>query len=122
LPNSSVATQTRSRIRLEFYLPEQPGRLRYRVARDWLIRELTYSQGGATRIESLSGTYLSREERVITDQVSLVWCDTIFSWNSRRERTELLAYAAQLRRFLEMHLVEEETILIAVVPVYHLVT
>ena len=122
MPSSSDAIQARSRIRLEFYLPERSERLRYRVAREWLIRELTYSQGGTSRVENLNGTYLSGEGQVIADRVSLVWCDTIFSWNSRRERAELLAYAAQLKRFLEMHLVEEETILIAVVPVYHLVT
>jgi hypothetical protein len=120
LPSSSDATRARSRIRLEFYLPERPERLSYRVAREWLIRELTYSQGGTSRIESLSGTYLSREGQVIADRVNLVWCDTILSWNSRRERAELLAYAAQLKRFLEMHLVEEEAVLIAMVPVYHL--
>lgn len=122
MPNSNDSTRTRSRIRLEFYLPERAERTRYRVAREWLIRELTYSQGGTSRVEDLSGTYLSGEGQVITDRVSLVWCDTIFSWNSRRERAELLAYAAQLKRFLEMHLVEEEAILIAVVPVYHPVT
>ena len=122
MPSSSSATRVRSRIRLELYLPERSERLRYQVAREWLIRELTYSQGGTSRVESLSGTYLSREGKVIADQVSLVWCDTILNWNSRRERAELLAYAAQLKRFLEMHLVEEEAILIAVVPVYHLVT
>jgi len=120
LRRSRKSIRTTSRIRIEFYLPERPERLRYQVVRDWIIRELTYLRGGTTRIEGAKGTYRSENGGLIPDVVTLIWCDFALDWQIPKDRRQALDYITRLRLFMREMLHEEEEILIVLLPVLHL--
>lgn len=105
------------RIRVEVYVP-----IRYEAAYQdilsWLIREFTELRGGCTVIENAGGYYLSEENQIIDDRVSVVYCDFTLNWNKRAERNEVLQYCAGLQTFLLENL-WEEAVLIVTHPVSH---
>jgi hypothetical protein len=121
LPRSKKSIPIISRIRIEFYLPKRPGFRRYEIVRDWLIWGLTYLRGGTTRVEEARGTYRSEGGEIIADVITVLWCDFALDWNRARDRQEAVEYVAKLRLFIRQMLVEEEEILIALLPVYHFV-
>jgi hypothetical protein len=105
------------RIRVEVYVPVRY-ETTYQNILSWLIREFTELRGGCTVIENAGGYYLSEENEIIDDRVSVIYCDFPMSWNRRAEREEVLRYCAGLRGFLLDNL-WEEAILIAAHPVSH---
>jgi hypothetical protein len=105
------------RIRVEVYVP-----IRYEAAYQdtlsWLIQEFTELRGGCTVVEDAGGYYLSQENEIIEDRVSVVYCDFPMNWSKRAERNEVLQYCAELQTFLLENL-WEEAILIVAYPVSH---
>lgn len=106
-----------SRIRVEVYIPVryEPA---YQNTLSWLVREFTELRGGCTVIENVAGYYLSEQNEIIDDRVSVVYCDFPMNWNRRAERGEVLRYCAGLQGFLLDNL-WEEAVLIAAYPVSH---
>ena len=105
------------RIRVEVYVPirYEPA---YQDTLSWLIGEFTQLRGGCTVIENTGGYYLSQEDEIVDDRVSVVYCDFPMSWSKRTERDEVRQYCAGLQRFLLENL-WEEAILIVAYPVAH---
>lgn len=105
------------RIRVEVYVP-----IRYEAAYQntlsWLVREFPELRGGCTVVENAAGYYLSEQNEIIDDRVSVVYCDFPLSWNRRTDRGEALRYCAGLQKFLLDNL-SEEAVLITAYPVSH---
>ena len=105
------------RIRVEVYVP-----IRYEAAYQdtlsWIIREFTELRGGCTVIEDAGGYYLSRQNEIIDDRVSVVYSDFPMDWNNLTARNEALSYCSGLETFLLENL-WEEAILITAYPVSH---
>ena len=105
------------RVRVEVYLP-----IRYEAAYQdtlsWLISEFTELRGGCTVIEEAGGYYLSQQNEVIDDRVSIAYSDFPLDWNNSTARNEALSYCSGLETFLLENL-WEESILVAVHPVFH---
>jgi hypothetical protein len=106
------------KIRVEVYVPirHEPA---YKETLSWVIEEFTQLRGGCTVSENLGGYYLSRNNKVIEDRVSMVYSDFPMNWEEQAERTDVLDYCASLQEFLLENLWEEE-ILIGAYPVSHL--
>ena len=105
------------RIRVEVYVP-----IRYEPAYQdtltWLIEEFTELRGGCTVNENVGGYYLSQNNKVIDDRVSIVYSDFPMNWDKEAQRIDVLNYCATLQGFLLENLWEEE-IMIAAYPVSH---
>ncbi|HEY3024982.1 MAG TPA: hypothetical protein VGJ55_02400 [Pyrinomonadaceae bacterium] len=105
------------RVRVEVYLP-----IRYEAAYQdtlsWLISEFTELRGGCTVIEDAGGYYLSQQNEVIDDRVSILYSDFPLDWNNSTARNETLSYCSGLEAFLLENL-WGESILIAAHPVFH---
>ena len=86
------------RIRVEVYVP-----IRYEAAYQdtlsWIIREFTELRGGCTVIEDAGGYYLSRQNEIIDDRVSVVYSDFPMDWDDRTARDEPWRTALVLRHF-----------------------
>ena len=106
------------KIRVEVYVP-----IRYEPAYQdtltWLIEEFTELRGGCTVNENVGGYYLSQNNEVIDDRVSIVYSDFPMDWDKQADRNDVLNYCSTLQGFLLENLWEEE-ILIAAYPVLHL--
>lgn len=105
------------RIRVEVYVPirYEPA---YQNTLSWVIDEFTELRGGCTVNESVGGYYLSHDNQVIDDRISVVYCDFPLDWDSSRERKDVLEYCSKLQRFVLENL-SEEAVLISVYPVSH---
>ncbi len=103
------------KARIEVYLPEQP-KPAYRRLLDELREEFSYTFGGATVINGLDGSYMSRAGAVLRDRVNLIYADAPFSVELTRERVS--CYAEWLRQ-AAFEALEEEAALVAVFTVYH---
>ena len=105
------------RVRVEVYVP-----IRYEVAYQetlsWVIREFTELYGGCTVIEDAGGYFLSRQNEIIDDRVSVVYSDFPMDWNDPASQDEAMSYCSGLRTFLLENLWEED-ILIAAYRVSH---
>jgi hypothetical protein len=103
------------RARIEVYLPEvdHPAYIDLLAA---LKREFTHTHGGCTVIRGLEGEYLSRIGNMISDRINLVYTDTSFSFTDNFAK--LSNYADALRDAGHRAL-NEEVILVAVIPLYH---
>jgi hypothetical protein len=103
------------RARVEVYLPDLP-RAAYSNLLDELTQEFTYTFGGCTMIRGLDGSYLSGAGSPIQDRINLIYTDTRYSF---AENLEIIStYADKLKAAANTAL-EEETVLIAVLRVYH---
>jgi len=72
--------------------------------------------GGCTIVKGLEGSYLSSHGQVISDRINLVYTDTPFNFQDNFSAISL--YADKLRAAADKAL-DEETILVAVLEVYH---
>lgn len=72
--------------------------------------------GGCTIVKGLEGRYLLSRGKVISDQINLVYTDTSFNLQDHLPAVSL--YADRLREAAHKAL-EEETILVAVLQVFH---
>lgn len=106
------------KIRVEVYVPirYEPA---YQDTLNWLIEEFTELRGGCTVHEDVGGYYLSVQDKVIKDRVSVVYSDFPMDWAKQAERRDVYDYCSTLKNFLLENLWEEE-ILITAFPVSHL--
>ena len=104
-----------ARARIEVYLPDLP-KIAYHELLTALDREFCYTFGGATIFRGLDGSYLSFSGAAIHDRVSLIYADIPFAFRSERE---LIARYADELKAAAFAALEEEAVLIAVIPVYH---
>jgi hypothetical protein len=103
------------RARVEVYLPDLPRAAYYNLL-DELTQEFTFTFGGCTTIHGLDGSYLSEAGSSIRDRINLIYTDTPYSF---AENLEIIStYSDKLKAAVDTAL-EEETVLIAVLRVYH---
>ena len=103
------------KARVEVYLPDLP-RVAYYNLFDELTREFTYTFGGCTAIHGLDGSYLSEAGSPIQDRINLIYTDTPYGFEENSETISI--YADKLQGAVKIAL-DEETVLIAVLKVYH---
>ena len=103
------------RARVEVYLPDLP-RVAYYNLLDELTPEFTYTFGGCTTIHGLDGSYLSEAGSPIQDRINLIYTDTPYAFEENFET--ISTYADKLKAAVNTAL-DEETVLIAVLRVYH---
>ncbi len=78
--------------------------------------EFTSAFGGCTVIRGLDGNYLSQFGQVIYDRINIVYTDTPVNFHDNINSIAL--YADRLRK-AAFEALDEETVLVAVWPVYH---
>jgi hypothetical protein len=103
------------RARVEVYLPDLPRAAYYNLL-DELTQEFTYALGGCTIIHGLDGSYLSETGSSIHDRINLIYTDTPYAFGENFE--VISAYANKLKAAVNAAL-EEETVLVAILRVYH---
>jgi hypothetical protein len=103
------------RVRIEIFIPDLLDPI-YGNVLEQLGNELTYAYGGSTTIAT-NGKYRSLEGFISPDKVNLLFSDTPFLWE--RDRLLLELYAERIRSVVKRALAQEETVLVAVYPVYH---
>ena len=103
------------RARVEVYLPDLPRAAYYNLL-DELTQEFTYTFGGCTIIHGLDGSYLSEAGSLIQDRINLIYTDTPYAFEENFET--ISKYADTLKGAVNTAL-NEETVLIAVLRVYH---
>ena len=103
------------RARIELYLPDLP-RQEYHDLLEALDREFSYTFGGASIIRGIEGSYLSQQGLKVRDRINLIYTDTLFPF--RENAARISRYADQLRD-AAFSALEEEAVLVVVMPVYH---
>jgi len=103
------------RGRVEVYVPDSPLPA-YQDLLERLEKEFTERFGGCTVQRGLSGNYLSQSGQLIQDRVNLIYTDTPYSFT---QNLPLLSRFADELRTNAAEALEEEAILVAVMPVYH---
>ena len=66
----------------------------------------------------MSGKYRSVAGTILPDKLNVLFTDTPFLWD--KDRLPVEQYAAALHQVVQQVLADEEAILIAVYPVYHI--
>lgn len=96
-------------------MPDLPRAAYYNLL-DELTQEFTYTFGGCTTMHGLDGSYLSETGSSIQDRINLIYTDTPYAFG---ENFEIIStYSDELKAAVNAAL-EEETVLIAVLRVYH---
>ena len=103
------------KARIELYLPDLPMQA-YQDLLEALDREFSYTFGGASIIRGIEGSYLSELGSKVRDRINLIYTDTPFAFRDNFDR--ISRYADQLREAAFAAL-EEEAVLVVVMPVYH---
>ncbi|MGI4791970.1 MAG: hypothetical protein ACRYFS_24370 [Janthinobacterium lividum] len=103
------------KARIEVYIPDLPLVAYYRLL-ETLEAEFTYNFGGCTLQRGLDGNYLSGSGEPVQDRVTLLYTDTPYSFSDNR--TLLSDFVDALRDSAAMAL-DEEAILVAILPLYH---
>lgn len=103
------------KARIELYLPDLP-KPEYHDLLEALDREFAYTFGGASIVRGIEGSYLSQSGAQIRDRINLIYTDTPFAFRENLPR--LSQYADQLREAAFAAL-QEEAVLVVVIPVYH---
>jgi len=103
------------RARVEIYLPDQPIPI-YQNLLQTIIDEFTASFGGCTLLRNVDGYYLSTFGQTIADRIIIVYCDTPLDFHENLDA--LARYTERLREYVYSALDEEE-VLVSVLPVYH---
>jgi hypothetical protein len=103
------------KVRVEIFIPDLPDPA-YDSILEVLGDELAYSFGGCTIISS-TGKYRTSDGAIIPDKIHILFSDTQFVW--ARDRLLLESYAERARTVVKRALAREESILVAVFPVFH---
>jgi hypothetical protein len=103
------------RARIEVYLPDLPSP-DYRELLAALQQEFAYTFGGCTLAGGLSGNYLSQMGLPVQDRVNLLYTDAPFNFDGGF--SGLSRYTDALR-VMAFEALEEETILVVALRVYH---
>jgi hypothetical protein len=106
-----------ARARIEVYLPDVP-KLAYHDLLFALEREFCYTFGGVTTVRGIDGRYLSLAGAPVYDRVTLIYSDIPFSLN--RQKSIIARYADELRG-AAFSALDEEAVLVAIIPLYHVV-
>jgi hypothetical protein len=104
------------RARIEAYLPSQTDPA-YEDVLDWLVLEFSYSFGGCTILEDVSGYFLDRRGDVVLDRINIIYSDTPLELPKRQSLVE--SYIKGLMSFIQERLYREEVILITAQSVMH---
>lgn len=105
------------RARVEVYVPDLPA-AQYRNLLLSFEEEFTYAFGGCTIARGLDGNYLSRAGLKTPDRINLIFTDLPVALSTNFESAA--HYADELKRAASDALAEE-TVLVAVVQIYHAV-
>ena len=103
------------KARIEAYLPDV-SRPEYQDLLVELQQEFTYTFGGCTMLRGLEGNYLSRGGLVIRDRVNLIYTDTRVSLE---KNLDLVSRYTDKLRDAAFQALDEEAVLVVVIPVYH---
>ena len=103
------------KARIELYLPDLP-KQEYHELLDALDREFAYTFGGASIVRGIEGSYLSQAGSQMRDRINLIYTDAPFAF--RENLPSLSRYADQLREAAFAAL-QEEAVLVVVIPLYH---
>jgi hypothetical protein len=103
------------RARLEVYVPDI-ARPAYQELLDEFEREFCHTFGGATVVHGLDGSYLSRAGLQVRDRIVLLYSDLPFSV---RDQFDLLSRYADHVRDVAFRALDEESILVAIIPAFH---
>ncbi len=103
-----------ARARIELYVPDQPVKA-YKNLLQAVIKEFTQVFGGCT-IKRAEGSYLSDAGETVKEPVLIVYSDSEFDLEENRDA--ISDYADRLREDVYTALDEEE-ILVALLPVQH---
>ena len=106
-----------ARARIEVYLPDRK-RAVYRRLIKAFQQEFLQTFGGCTVISDIKGLYLSADAKTDTDKINLVYADTPFDFEKNFKA--LSKYADELKQAV-LETSEEESILIVVHKIYHLI-
>jgi hypothetical protein len=105
------------RVRVEIYLPD-PHIPEYEDLLRSLAREFTYAFGGCSIVRGLEGSYLSDLGNRVPDRINLIYSDIPTTLTKNFDT--VAAYAGELKR-AAMKALTEESILISVEQIYHVV-
>ena len=103
------------KARVEVYIPDLLG-ANYQEFLNILEREFTYTFGGCTINRELSGSFQSRTGLPVPDRISLIHTNTAFDLE---EALPLISIYVDDLRQSALRMLNEEAILVAVLPVYH---
>jgi hypothetical protein len=103
------------KIRIEIFIPDLPDPVYGRLLEE-LGDKLSYSFGGRT-VTPVLGKYRSATGRILPDKINILFTDAPFQWKKDRKTVEW--YAEELRDVVRRALAQEEAVLIAVHPIYH---
>lgn len=103
------------KVRIEIFIPDLPDPTYAEILEEF-GNELTYAFGGCSVID-IDGKYQSTDGLILRDKINLLFTDTPFLW--QRDRLILEQYAERIRGIVKRVLEEEQSILVAVYPVYH---
>lgn len=104
-----------AKARIEVYLPDHLSL----ASQELLIvfnQEFTHTFGGATLRRGLDGSYLAQNGQTVRDRINLLYTDTAFSLEENAD--ELGLYMGKLRQAV-LDALQEETVLVVALPVYH---
>jgi hypothetical protein len=104
------------KIRIELFIPDLPDPIYHRLLEE-LGDELSYAFGGCS-VTPIQGKYRSTAGSILPDKINVLFTDTPFYWD--KDRLLLEQYTTALRQVVQQVLRNEEAILIAVYPVYHI--
>jgi hypothetical protein len=103
------------KARVEVYLPDLP-RAAYQDLLSALEQEFTYTFGGCTIVRGLDGSYLSQAGAQIQDRINLIYTDTPYTFE---ENFGIISTYADTLKGATVVALKEETVLVAVMKVYH---
>lgn len=103
------------KARVEVYIPDLPQRT-YQNLLEIFEQEFTYTFGGCTINRGLNGMYRSQIGLMVPDRINLIYTDTAFRLS---ENLPLLSVYADELREAAFQMLQEEAILVTVMPVYH---
>jgi hypothetical protein len=103
------------KIRIEIFVPDLPNPIYSRILEEF-GDELSYAFGGCTVTPS-SGKFSSASGLILPDKINILFTDTPFEW--KKDRAVIEKYAEELQDVIQQSLRNEETILVAVHPIYH---
>lgn len=104
------------KARIEVYIPDLPSEA-YQALLGRLDHEFTFTFGGCTIDRGLDGSYLSRLGVQMRDRINLIYTDTPVSLATNRDA--LARYTEQLQQ-AAFEALEEEAVLVVVIPVFHI--
>lgn len=105
------------RVRVEGYIPDFPSAV-YRNLLLSFEEEFTYAFGGCTIVRGLSGNYLSQAGATTPDRINVIYTDLPLAFSTNFQR--VARYTDELKQ-AAVEALNEETVLVAVLQVYHAV-